>query len=154
MQFWRISRNCLFCSHPINWGVKLISIFTWRTTQHLSQIQLYLPLDCHFCNHLKLCKYIGVFTMSQCGVNREKGKVVKQEIVVSVMTAIDLLRMMQQYEFVRQAVENSLPPRIHWSTIEGVKKDILACPFFARLLLLAAWKRHLLVVGIIPLRYH
>jgi len=51
--------------------------------------------------------------MSQCGVNREKGKVVKQEIVVSVMTAIDLLRMMQQYEFVRQAVENSLPPRIH-----------------------------------------
>jgi len=29
------------------------------------------------------------------------------------MTALDLLRMIQQYEFVRQAVENSLPQRIH-----------------------------------------
>ena len=29
------------------------------------------------------------------------------------MTALDLLRMMQQYEFVRQAIENSLPLRIH-----------------------------------------
>jgi hypothetical protein len=29
------------------------------------------------------------------------------------MTALDLLRMMQQYEFVRQAVENSLPQRMH-----------------------------------------
>jgi len=29
------------------------------------------------------------------------------------MTALDLLRMMQQYEFVRQAIENSLPHRIH-----------------------------------------
>lgn len=28
------------------------------------------------------------------------------------MTAIDLLRMMQQYEFVRQAIEKSLPHRI------------------------------------------
>ena len=28
------------------------------------------------------------------------------------MTALDLLRMMQQYEFIRQAVENSLPNRI------------------------------------------
>lgn len=29
------------------------------------------------------------------------------------MTALDLLRMIQQYEFVRQAVENSLPHRRH-----------------------------------------
>jgi len=29
------------------------------------------------------------------------------------MTALDLLRMMQKYEFVRQAVENSLPPKRH-----------------------------------------
>jgi len=29
------------------------------------------------------------------------------------MTAIDLLKMMQQYEFVRRAVENSLPHRMH-----------------------------------------
>ena len=29
------------------------------------------------------------------------------------MTALDLLRMMQIYEFIRQAVENSLPHRIH-----------------------------------------
>jgi hypothetical protein len=29
------------------------------------------------------------------------------------MTALDLLRMMQQYEFVREAVENSLPHRMH-----------------------------------------
>ena len=29
------------------------------------------------------------------------------------MTALDLLRMMQEYEFVRQAIENSLPPKRH-----------------------------------------
>jgi hypothetical protein len=29
------------------------------------------------------------------------------------MTALDLLSMMQQYEFIRQAVENSLPCRTH-----------------------------------------
>jgi hypothetical protein len=29
------------------------------------------------------------------------------------MTALDLLRMIQQYEFIRQAVENSLPHRMH-----------------------------------------
>lgn len=32
------------------------------------------------------------------------------------MTALDLLRMMQKYEFVRQAVENSLPRRGNQST--------------------------------------
>ena len=29
------------------------------------------------------------------------------------MTALDLLRMMQRYEFVRQEIEKSLPHRIH-----------------------------------------
>ena len=29
------------------------------------------------------------------------------------MAALDLLRRMQQYIFVRQAVENSLPPKMH-----------------------------------------
>ncbi len=29
------------------------------------------------------------------------------------MTALDLLKLMQQYEFVREAVENSLPNRMH-----------------------------------------